>query len=298
MTISNSSMPRTRAALLKNQANDSTYIGELVSNAGESGNQPVIEISPVQPQTATGTIGAPKKKNQFQFKLVWLFILLVILVIVSPFIIMIVQGQRLDWLVAIPQSAQATGDWTVILAPLVAVSLAIERFLETIFNWAEQTDSAVANLLSKPKDQLDWIELEYVNAYFAAKKAAEAAGVDAPEGTLEALTKAVARLSEAEQRVRSWLDSPEYKARKRAESITVGLLVGLLVVELSDMGLLRTIGIPTPRIIDTLITGLLIGAGPGPMHDFIGILQSLKDTATNLAGWLKNKAEQPVSKTS
>jgi hypothetical protein len=33
------------------------------------------------------------------------------------------------------------------------------------------------------------------------------------------------------------------------------------------------------------------------MHDFIGILQSLKDTATNLAGWLKNKAEQPVTKT-
>ena len=37
-----------------------------------------------------------------------------------------------------------------------------------------------------------------------------------------------------------------------------------------------------PRIFDMLITGFVLGAGSGPLHSLIGILQSAKDTLANL----------------
>ncbi len=44
-----------------------------------------------------------------------------------------------------------------------------------------------------------------------------------------------------------------------------------------------------PRIIDMLVTGLVIGSGPGPMHDLIGILQSGRNALNNLGQLAKTQ---------
>ena len=54
--------------------------------------------------------------------------------------------------------------------------------------------------------------------------------------------------------------------------------------------MLHLISIPVPRILDMLITGLVIGAGPGPMHSIIGALQNGKDAVGNLSDLAKSKA--------
>jgi hypothetical protein len=60
-------------------------------------------------------------------------------------------------------------------------------------------------------------------------------------------------------------------------------MAGLVVAILGDLGMLRALALPAPRLIDMLMTGLVIGAGPGPMHSLIGMLQSGKDAISNLA---------------
>jgi hypothetical protein len=201
-------------------------------------------------------------------------------------------GERdgLLWLFAIPPVVQQVGDVAVVLAPLVAVSLAIERLLETAFDWFEQATRCAADVLAAPRETLDWIGREYQEAYEAAAAAAEAAAVTLTPASIQALQEAEERLAKAEARLRSWTSAPEYRAWKRALSIWVGLLAGLVVAVIGDLGMFRVLGIPMPRILDMLVTGLIIGAGPGPMHSLIGILQSGKDAVNNLAELAKGKA--------
>lgn len=196
----------------------------------------------------------------------------------------------LVWLFAIPPVVQQVGDIAVVLAPLVAVSLAIERLLETAFDWFEQATRCTAEVLAAPRETLDWIGREYQEAYEAAAAAAEAAAVTLTPMSIQALQEAEERLAKAEARLRSWTSAPEYRAWKRALSIWIGLLIGLMVAVIGDLGMFRVLGIPMPRILDMLVTGLIIGAGPGPMHSLIGILQSGKDAVNNLAELAKGKA--------
>ena len=181
-------------------------------------------------------------------------------------------------------------DYTVLLGPLVAVSVAIERLLETIFDTYEQSVRATADILAADVNTLDWVGREYKDAYEAAGNAAAGVGVVSTPESLDGLNKAEQRLAKAEDRLRSWTDSPEYTAWKRALSIWVGLLVGLVLSVMGDLGMLHLISIPVPRILDMLITGLVIGAGPGPMHSIIGALQNGKDAVGNLSDLAKSKA--------
>jgi len=194
------------------------------------------------------------------------------------------------WLFTIPPVVQQVGDVAVVLAPLVAVSVAIERLLETAFDWFEQTTRCTAEILAAPRETLDWIGREYQEAYEAAAAAAEAAAVTLTPASIQALQEAEERLAKAEARLRSWTSAPEYRAWKRALSIWVGLLAGLVVAVIGDLGMFRVLGIPMPRILDMLVTGLIIGAGPGPAHSLIGILQSGKEAVNNLAELAKGKA--------
>ena len=67
-------------------------------------------------------------------------------------------------------------------------------------------------------------------------------------------------------------------------------MIGMIVAVIGDLGMLRYIGIASPRIIDMVMTGLIIGSGPGPMHDLIGILQGSRNAIGNLAELAKGKA--------
>lgn len=202
----------------------------------------------------------------------------------------LIEPEKLLWLAAIQSPLPVRGNLSDILAPLLAVSVAIERLLETAFDAFEQSTRSAADVLKTPAELLDWIGREYQQAYLAAAEAAEAVRLKATPMAMRKLEEAEERLSQAESRLRSWVEAPEYKAWKRALTIWVGLLAGLLVAIGGDLGMLRLMGMPAPRLIDLLITGLVIGAGPGPMHALIGILQSGKTAVDNLAELAKGKA--------
>lgn len=220
----------------------------------------------------------------------WLFAILVAAGIVLAVLRALGEKEGLVWLFIVPPVVQQVGDIAVVLAPLVAVSLTIERLLETAFDWFEQATRCTAEVLAAPREALDWIGREYQEAYEAAAAAAEAAAVTLTPASIQALQEAEERLAKAEARLRSWTSAPEYRAWKRALSIWIGLLAGLVVAVIGDLGMFRVLGIPMPRILDMLVTGLIIGAGPGPMHSFIGILQSGKDAMNNLAELAKGRA--------
>ena len=192
------------------------------------------------------------------------------------------------WIVAVPQDLpEVVGDYTTILAPLLAISVAIERLLETGFNWFEQSARAVADVLVAPKETLDWIGREYQEAYKATEEAADTVSMDMTPDNLQLLALTEERLSQAEERLQGWLNAPEYLAWKRALSIWFSLLAGLVIAVMGDLGMLRMIAIPAPRLVDMIVTGLVIGSGSGPMHDLMGILQGGKSALGSLSDLAK-----------
>ena len=60
------------------------------------------------------------------------------------------------------------------------------------------------------------------------------------------------------------------------------MLLGLIVAIISDSGILEALQIGVPRILDMIVTGFVIGAGSGPMHSLMGILQGTKNTLESL----------------
>jgi hypothetical protein len=246
--------------------------------------------APGVPKTLAGPVAAPtpvqRKKwwEGMKLSLGWALAIMLVLAIVTAFVRAMSGGRGLAWLFEVPAAVQVAGDYATVLAPLLAVSVAIERLLETAFNWYEQSVQTVADVLAAPRTGLDWVRKELQDAYDAAEKVAGSIGAAvANSQALEVLNAAEARLAKAEQRLSGWTKAPEYVAFKRAFSIAIGLFVGLEVAVSGDLGMLHMIGFPVPRFVDMLVTGLVIGSGPGPMHSLIGILQGGKDSLQKLA---------------
>ena len=279
MAVPNSSMQRT--------AQVGAAQGKLVKIDAMLSDGKITAMEATKRRQAVAQ-GLSERKWQLNIRLL-LGVLLLVAVVLAILRSLAESGGPL-WLLAIPPLPKVVGDMATVLAPFVAVSVAIERLLETVFDWFEQSTRSAADVLAAPRDMLDWIGREYQEAYEATAQAAEAAGVTVTPATAQALSSAEERLTKAETRLRSWTNAPEYRAWKRALSIWIGLLVGLVVAVMGDLGMFHTIGIPLPRILDMLVTGLVIGAGPGPMHSLIGILQSGKDAVSNLADMAQGKA--------
>lgn len=101
---------------------------------------------------------------------------------------------------------------------------------------------------------------------------------------------AEARLRTAEAQLSQVTSSDSYKNAKRAASIYLGLLLGLVVATASSLQMFAMMGVQVghPRV-DVIITGLVIGSGSAPVHSLINILQSAKDTLDSTKGWLDSK---------
>lgn len=236
---------------------------------------------------------AEKEKKRLQSRWLNLSLLLGILLVVTIWFAIArstMEKSGLTWLIQVPQLPEALGDFATVLAPLLAISVAIERLLETAFNWYEQSLRTVADILVAPREALDWIGREYQEAYEATEEAAKTVGVEPSQESLQVLEIAENRLAKAEERLRGWTTAPEYLAWKRALCIWFGLLTGLVVSVLGDLKMLNYIGVPAPRFVDMIVTGLVIGSGPGPMHDLIGILQGGKNALNSLAELAKGKS--------
>ncbi len=298
MALSSSSMPRTAAL---SAAQEQMRRLETRSRGLSPEENATMDVAMKDAATTM-------KKYETRVSLSFLFSLLVIVTVVLAILRSLPEGisaamlqapvdplrmllASFAWLFSPAESIQTVStDLMMVFAPFLAVSVAIERLLETGFNWFEQSSRAIADILVAPRETLDWIGREYQDAYQATKEAMETVSVDATSEKLTLIASAEDRLVKAEQRLRSWVGAPEYLAWKKAIAIWFGLLIGLVVSVIGDLGMMRYIGIPTPRFIDMLITGLVIGSGSGPMHDLIGILQGGKNALGSLADLAKGKS--------
>ncbi len=201
---------------------------------------------------------------------------------------------------------------TLILAPVLAASAGVERFLETIFSVIEGNARTLVAYLGRGLRWLHNAETEVENAreWLANISAAYAAQLEtlpnfSSEGqaptSVNLLTDAQKKLKEAkdlmalaeqrletaEEQLNQVTDSDGYKNAKRAASICIGLLLGLMVAAASSLQMFALMGVKVgdPRI-DVFVTGLVIGCGSTPVHSLINILQSAKDTLDSAQGWL------------
>ncbi|MBI5565698.1 MAG: hypothetical protein HY870_12460 [Chloroflexi bacterium] len=102
------------------------------------------------------------------------------------------------------------------------------------------------------------------------------------------LEDAQSRLNDAEKKLSSMTDSPEYKSAKSSASIILGLMLGVVVAALGQIQMFAMLGIAAvPARIDVLITGLVVGSGSYPVHSLLGILQQGKNTLDSLQGYLQ-----------
>ena len=284
MAISSSSMPRTAKLYMAHKKIDQLKESRSrgLSPEGDQKNQAALQVATTE-----------KEKLQFRLNVQLLFGILLGITVILAVAKALLGKNSIFWLFEVPPlGPKGVADFATILTPLLAISVAIERLLETAFNWFEQTSLAVADVLVAPKETLDWIGREYQDAYQATDQAADAIGVEMTPESLQLLDMAEDRLAKAEERLRGWVNAPEYLAWKKALSIWFGLLAGLVISVLGDLGMLTMIQIPVPRLLDMIVTGLVIGSGPGPMHDLIGILQSGRNALGNLAELAKGKSVQ------
>jgi hypothetical protein len=213
----------------------------------------------------------------------------VLLIVVVGFL----RSPNAAWLWETVSAGEAVIDFALVIGPFVAAALAIERLLETIFAWYEQTVRSAARVLEAAQkgdfNALDWIAKEYALAYATVERSRDAfrdATLGQNTETNEERKKfedAVNRLEVAEARLNSWVDAPEYKTFKRSATVVISFGIGVVIAMVGELTALHAIGIETPRVIDIVFTGLIIGAGPGPTHDILRLLQSAKDALSGVA---------------
>jgi hypothetical protein len=221
----------------------------------------------------------------------------VVLIIVVAFI----RSPNAAWLWETVPAGERVLEFAVVIGPFVAAALAIERLLETIFAWYEQTVRSAARVLNGKFDLLDWIGKEYKLAYEAVERSKDAfRDATLGQNTETAADRlrfeeAVSRLEVAEARLNSWVDAPEYKTFKRSATVVISFGIGIIIAMIGELTALNAIGIETPRLFDIVFTGLIIGAGPGPTHDILRLLQSAKEALSSAARRSRIRASEEAT---
>ncbi len=235
------------------------------------------------------------KKRHFNPQ-VFLYFLIALAFVLAIYQAVVIKGS-LGWLFMLKPllSPPAAGDVGVALGPILALSLMIERVLETIFELFERNWTQVARFGTAASDggkHLNQMLNLYNGQLTVATDELEAA-LGSREPRPEAETNALMqKVSDAEKLVRDasermalMIKDPKYLAWKRAITIWLGLTLGLIVAIISDVGVFEHLNITVPRLVDMLITGFVIGAGSGPLHSLIGILQSAKSTLDSVGSF-------------
>jgi hypothetical protein len=220
--------------------------------------------------------------------------LLILIAVVLAFSTAWQQPQGLGWLFMLKPklSPPAPQDVGVALGPILALALMIERVMETIFNIFERNWDQVARFgtaSSEGAGHLNNLLDLYNGKLTIAMRELEfaVAGTDSTDQTLmNAIKKKVRdaelQVGEASAKLAALTRDPKYLAWKRTITIWLGLMLGLIVAIVSDEGVFEHLNMSVPRILDMMVTGFVIGAGSGPMHSLIGILQSAKSTLENV----------------
>ena len=176
----------------------------------------------------------------------------------------------------------AIPDMTSVMAPFVLLATTIERTWEAIWDTAEKAAMSGSRLLGVSADSVRWMYEELSNAQKAVNDAVVNFG-GRPSDPLsqQAFATAEARLKDAQLRVQDLSKDPRYVATKRAVTIFGSLGAGLVIsIASQQLTFFSAAGFHIPSWLDTILTGLVVGAGSGPVHSLIGGLQSVRDTVS------------------
>jgi hypothetical protein len=228
---------------------------------------------------------------------------------------------------------EAGADLTMVLAPVMAAALGVERVLETMFNmvesawrtlvaylgygmrWLKSTQSEVAEARQwvqsmgtvyngtlavyneKMKTMLADMNVSSSVASLpdqlnTAVKELRAEAEEKADSAKALLEDAQRRLKEAEDKLASVTNSPDYRSAKGAVTIVLGLMLGVIIAGVGQIQAFALLGIgAVPARIDVLITGLVIGSGSYPVHSLVGILQQSKDALDGLGNFLNGRSK-------
>ncbi len=196
-------------------------------------------------------------------------------------------------------SAAASPDLFVALAPFLAIATAIERFWELIFNQYEGFAAQMGRVIGVSAAKVRWIQNEVRKAEQAVKEIADQLPINQDAHNFPILwskfESAEGRLLASQARLSELFKSPEYVSLKRSITLLGSLALGVAVAILSKLGLFNAAGYPIPPYMDIFLTGLIIGAGTGPMHSFIGFLQEFRNATTGLSELARGSAIQRVT---
>ncbi len=219
----------------------------------------------------------PEEKKEETRKQLNIFIVL-LLVLAGTFLLMIgtsyLYGHDIRWLFSnkVVEYRTEITDVAVVLAPLTALALAIERLLETYFDMLEDNLEKVIELGSSALKDIEKLQEELTQAWNK---------LDLEEDDEKKLTL-LQRIEALQNQFERLKKDPKYVAAKRRMSIIGGILIGLIIATVTDLGLFQLLQIGVPRFLDMLVTGIIVGAGAGPMHSVVGGLQGLKDSLSAL----------------
>lgn len=232
----------------------------------------------------------PVKKSKSEFKSYWnedglnrVFVYLLVALLAFVVLNALLRDQNLSWFFesrcwtetgAISTNASLCfvgggaqlGEIGIVLGPLFAIALAIERVVEILLmftsgntnrNIVSDFEQALTDLTTAAinKDKLDDEDIGRIQEKLDEQK-----------------RLFINQISP----VLSQLGNHMQMSKKRKKAITFSFLLGLIVAVVTDIGLFLYLRIAVPRFIDLLITGFVLGAGAGPLHSFVGVLDSLK----------------------
>jgi len=216
----------------------------------------------------------------------------------------------------VPRKAMDAVDVAFILAPVIAASAAIERSIETIFDWVETRSGSVVAFLARSEawighaeEAVETSRSKYIAAANAINEnlARQIEKVDDLESVKALETKARAKLDILNQQVDRaegllssvTTRSPTYRQAKRLWSLYISFAMGLLIASLGSVQMLHLLGIfkaGGPGLltkVDVVITGIVMATGSGPVHSLINILQQGKEALENASGFLESRKNNP-----
>ncbi|HUS17398.1 MAG TPA: hypothetical protein VM536_20575 [Chloroflexia bacterium] len=203
----------------------------------------------------------------------------------------------------------ATVDVGTLLGPLVASATAIQQVITMFWNWVESGAQQMVAALGLGRSWATYAQEEIHAAEGALSQlAAEARRLRhvAPNGpptnplVMEALdariNTAQQKLGDAQQQMRNALKSERYKSIKQGISVLASLVLGLIVATVTQLNMFALLNLPNNGgLFGVLITGLIIGAGTGPVHSIIGLLQQTRDAVDQAANLLSSGSKRNAS---
>jgi hypothetical protein len=272
-------------------------------------------MSTIQPSTDAPPAGMPLWDPQQQF--IWTRRLLRLVILLLVFVWVFLLG----WVFFYAPITQLNvtplpvgANLTIVLAPIIAASTAVERGLETFFNVLEGRWHTLVAYLGRGLRWLKSAETEVQQsrqflADVSEKYSAELQGIAVNDLTPTQLAASVGsrlgeagrlmslaeqRLAAAEANLSTVTSADSYVSAKAAAAIIIGLWLGIVLASIAQLQMFAMLGVgAVPARVDVFITGLIIGSGSNPVHSLIGLLQQGKDALDSVSDYWANKSTTP-----